>query len=302
MIRRILIAVAALIATPASAQRLDETPRTVVMTAFPPEWDALVGSVEQPREYRINGLTFMTGTMAGKPVVLMQSAVSMVNAAMNTQLVLDRFRVKRIVFSGIAGGVDPQLSIGDVIVPEHWGQYLEVSFARQTPKGWVTPEPVDAGAPANWGMMFPRGVRVGNDAQPAARHYLLSVDPQLLALARQVAGRVTLRRCADAAKAACLDHPPQIVVGGTGVSAGVFADNAQFRTYLHDAWKARVLDMESAAVVQVAYANRVPAVVFRSLSDLAGGDEHANQMTTFMALASVNSADVVRAFVAALPD
>ena len=113
---------------------------------------------------------------------------------------------------------------------------------------------------------------------------------------------MTLRRCADAAKAACLDHPPQIVVGGTGVSAGVFADNAQFRTYLHDAWKARVLDMESAAVVQVAYANRVPAVVFRSLSDLAGGDEHANQMTTFMALASVNSADVVRAFVAALPD
>ena len=302
MIRRILIAVAALIATPAAAQRLDDTPRTVVMTAFPPEWDALVGSVEQPREYRINGLTFMTGTMAGKPVVLMQSAVSMVNAAMNTQLVLDRFRVKRIVFSGIAGGVDPQLSIGDVIVPEHWGQYLEVSFARQTPKGWVTPEPVDAGAPANWGMMFPRGVRVGNEAEPAARHYLLSVDPQLLALARQVAGRVTLRRCADAAKAACLDHPPQIVVGGTGVSAGVFADNAQFRTYLHDAWKARVLDMESAAVVQVAYANRVPAVVFRSLSDLAGGDEHANQMTTFMALASVNSADVVRAFVAALPD
>lgn len=302
MIRRILIAVAALIATPAAAQRLDETPRTVVMTAFPPEWDALVGSVEQPREYRINGLTFMTGTMAGKPVVLMQSAVSMVNAAMNTQLVLDRFRVKRIVFSGIAGGVDPQLSIGDVIVPEHWGQYLEVSFARQTPKGWVTPEPVDAGAPANWGMMFPRGVRVGNEAEPAARHYLLSVDPQLLALARQVAGRMTLRRCADAAKAACLDHPPQIVVGGTGVSAGVFADNAQFRTYLHDAWKARVLDMESAAVVQVAYANRVPAVVFRSLSDLAGGDEHANQMTTFMALASVNSADVVRAFVAALPD
>lgn len=302
MIRRLLIAVATLIATPAAAQRLDDTPRTVVMTAFPPEWDALVGSVEQPREYRVNGLTFMTGTMAGKPVVLMQSAVSMVNAAMNTQLVLDRFRVKRIVFSGIAGGVDPQLSIGDVIVPENWGQYLEVSFARQTPKGWVTPEPVDAGAPAHWGMMFPRGVRVGNDVEPAARHYLLGVDPQLLALARQVAGRVTLRRCADAAKVACLDHAPQIVVGGTGVSAGVFADNAQFRTYLHDAWKARVLDMESAAVVQVAYANRVPAVVFRSLSDLAGGDEHANQMTTFMALASVNSADVVRAFVAALPD
>lgn len=302
MIRAIWLALAAMLATPAAAQVLDDRPRTVVMTAFPPEWDALVGSVDDPHSYRVNGLTFLTGTMAGKPVVLMQSAVSMVNAAMNTQLVLDRFRVKRIVFSGIAGGVDPALTIGDVVVPDQWGQYLEVSFARNTTRGWVTPEPVDPGAPANWGMMFPRGVRVGNGASPAARHYLLGVDPDLLALARQVAGRVALRRCADAAKAACLDHEPKIVVGGTGVSAGVFADNAEFRTYLHGAWKARLLDMESAAVVQVAFANKVPAIVFRSLSDLAGGDEHANQMNTFMALASVNSADVVRAFVAALPD
>ena len=51
----------------------------------------------------------------------MQSGVSMVNAAMNTQLVLDRFTVKRIVFSGIAGGVDPGLTIGDVVVPAGLG-------------------------------------------------------------------------------------------------------------------------------------------------------------------------------------
>ena len=87
-----------------------------------------------------------------------------------------------------------------------------------------------------------------------------------------------------------------------GVSAGVFADNVEWRDYLHDAWGARVLDMESAAVAQVAYANEVPVIVFRSLSDLAGGDAGENRMMAFMALASVNSADVVRAFVAALPD
>jgi adenosylhomocysteine nucleosidase len=59
--------------------------------------------------------------------------------------------------------------------------------------------------------------------------------------------------------------------------------------------------MESAAVAQVAYANGVPVIIFRSLSDLAGGDAGANQMTIFMTLAAVNSADVVRAFIAALP-
>lgn len=312
MIRTLFLSLA-LVAAPAAAKPLDRTPRTVVMTAFSPEWEALEKSVEKPKRYMINGNIFLTGKMAGKPVVLMQSNVSMVNAAMNTQLVLDRFTVKRIVFSGIAGGVDPALSIGDVVVAADWAQYLEVSFARKTGTGWVTPEPVDADAPPNNGMMFPRGVRVGNATEPMKRHYRMAVDPALLELARKVAGEAKLRRCteatttayADGARtipAACLAHEPKIVVGGTGVSAGVFADNAEFRNYLTKAWSANVLDMESAAVVQVAYANSVPVIVFRSLSDLAGGDAEGNQMNTFMALASVNSADVVRAFVAALPD
>ncbi|MFC3441841.1 5'-methylthioadenosine/S-adenosylhomocysteine nucleosidase [Sphingobium rhizovicinum] len=296
-----LLALAALPA-PALARKLDSTPRTVVMTAFPPEWDALVKSVDKPKSYKINGLTFLTGKMAGKPVLLMQSGVSMVNAAMNTQLVLDRFTVRRIVFSGIAGGVDPGLSIGDVIVPQDWAQYLEVSFARKTGDSWKVPEAVDADAPANWGMMFPRGVRMGNATEAVKRHYSFGVDPALFDLAKKVAGDVKLERCVRNEASACLPHDPKIVVGGTGVSAGVFADNAEFRDYLASAWKARVLDMESAAVVQVAYANQVPTIVFRSLSDLAGGDAGENQMVAFMALASVNSAHVVHAFVAELPN
>jgi adenosylhomocysteine nucleosidase len=296
------------LAHPAKTGPLDSTPRTVVMTAFFPEWQALEHAVQKPKTYKINGLTFLTGTMDGKPVVLMQSGVSMVNAAMNTQLVLDRFKVKRIVFSGIAGGVDPDLTIGDVVVAQDWAQYLEVAFARQTPDGWKTPEPLDPGAPKNWGMMFPRGVRVGNAREEATRRYTIAVDPELVALARQVAARTTLKRClgaepaGEATPGSCLKEAPKIVVGGTGVSATVFADNAEFREYLQTTYKARVLDMESAAVAQVAYANQVPAIVFRSLSDLAGGDVGENQMDTFMALASVNSAQVVRAFVRALPN
>lgn len=85
---------------------------------------------------------------------------------------------------------------------------------------------------------------------------------------------------------------------GTSTRTQTLAGCATFLT----AWKANVLDMESAAVAQVAYANNVPVIVFRSLSDLAGGDAGENQMNTFMTLASASSADVVQAFVAALPD
>ena len=65
---------------------------------------------------------------------------------------------------------------------------------------------------------------------------------------------------------------------------------------------AQVLDMESAAVAHVAYANGVPFIAFRSLSDLAGGGEGANEMATFMGLAAGNSAAVVTAFLKALPE
>jgi len=309
MIRRIaLLAAALLLPSSAQAQKLDETPRTVVMTAFPPEWNALAHAVEGQTNYTINGLTFTTGTMAGKPVVLMQSGVSIVNAAMNTQLVLDRFTVKRIVFSGIAGGVDPALSIGDVIVPEDWGQYLEAAFARKTPRGWKPPENSGPEAPANWAFIFPRGTTVSSALAPRKRFFRIPMDPALLDLARKVVPDVSLERCVAGSASAlpgsrlCLPRTPKIVVGGTGVSAGIFADNKNFRLYLQTAWKARVLDMESAAVAQVAYANMVPTIVFRSLSDLAGGDATQNMEDTFEHLASVNSAHVVRAFVAALPD
>ena len=308
MMRLLFAALFTLLAVPAWAQKLDDTPRTVVMTAFKPEWDALVGTIAEPREYQINGRSFLAGTLAGKPVILMQSGVSVVNAAMNTQLVLDRFTVKRIVFSGIAGGVDPTLAIGDVVVPQDWGQYLEAAFARKAGRGWAPPVRPDPQAPANWFFIYPRGTVMANAATPPQRIYRVPVDPQLLAVARTLVAGITLERCVPRSEAMradsqlCLPRAPRIEIGGTGVTAGVFADNAEFRRYLHKAWAARVLDMESAAVMQVAYSNQIPAIVFRSLSDLAGGDNQRNMEETFAHLASVNSAHVVRAFVAALPD
>ncbi len=308
MIRFVCLAFMALFAEPALAQKLDETPRTVVMTAFYPEWHSLVPMIKEAREHTINGSTFLTGTLEGKPVVLMQSGVSVVNAAMNTQLVLDRFTVKRIVFSGIAGGVDPALSIGDVVVPENWGQYLEGSFARKTKKGWMPPDEGHPESPANWNFIFPRGTLITSKTAKMQRVYRIPVDAQLLALARKVVAGIALERCVPpsdkmrAESALCLPRTPKVVVGGTGVTAGIYADNAAFRIYLQRAWAARVLDMESGPVMQVAMSNAVPAIVFRSLSDLAGGDQHKNMEYTFEHLASANSAHVVRAFVAALPD
>lgn len=277
--------------------RLDETPRIAVMSAFEPELTLLLRQLQTPVKHRINGVEFSTGTLQGKPVVLFLSGISMVNASMNTQLVLDRFNVQAIVFSGIAGGVNPGLHIGDVSVPAQWGQYLEVLMARETSPGkYAIPPRMEAQTLAPFGMLHPRPVETRTAARPApVRKFWFEVDPRMLEVARGL-GPIALESCNAGV---CLTHKPQLMVGGNGVSGQAFVDNAAFREYAFKTFQANVLDMETAAVGMVAYSNNVPYIAFRSLSDLAGGGEAANEMVTFMNIAADNSAKVLLAFLAA---
>jgi adenosylhomocysteine nucleosidase len=291
------LALAGCASTPrAGAIRLDGTPRLAVVSAFPAELALLRNRLQQPASYRVNGVEFTTGTLEGKPVVLFLSGISMTNAAMNTQLVLDRFAVSGIVFSGIAGGVNPALHIGDVTVPAQWGQYLEVLMAREPSPGQYLPRDPGEARFANFGMMFPRGVGVRSAARGPERKFWFEVDPKMLAAARNIEG-VELALC-DADRK-CLDTRPRLVIGGNGVSGPAFVDNAAFREYTFNTFQANVLDMETAAVGMVAYANGVPYIAFRSLSDLAGGGQGENEMRTFMNIAADNAAKVLLAFLAA---
>lgn len=301
MIRKALwlaAGLAALGAGAAAAQPVDATPRIAVISAFEPEWVRLTGELTGAKTHVLNGNRFITGTLAGKEVVLFLSGVSMVNAAMTTQLALERFEISGIVFSGIAGGVDPDLHVGDVVIAARWGHYLEQIFARETDGTFAIPPWMTSNFPP-YGMMFVRDVDVtsARSETPEARFWF-PVDAGYLETATEVAADLDLVACNP--DNTCLSPPPKIVVGGNGVSGPAFVDNADFRRYAFETFDAHVLDMESAAVAHVAYANETPFIAFRSLSDLAGGGEGANEMQTFMPLASTNSAAVVTAFLVAL--
>jgi adenosylhomocysteine nucleosidase len=282
-----------------AAETPDDIPRTAVISAFAPEIAALTRATTGQHAYVFGGATFTTGMLEGHPVVLFLSGQSMVNAAMTTQRALDHFHVVRIVFSGIAGGVDPVLDVGDVVVPAQWSQYLESVMARETGPGQFAAPKEEPTYGAPLGMMYPKQVEVTHAPEGLTHRAWFAADPALLAIAQGVAGKVQLKQCTGAN--VCLKQPPRVVVGGAGVSGQAFVDNAALREWAYRTFGARVLDMESAAVGQVAFVNDVPFIAFRSLSDLAGGDPGANQARTFFRLASDNSAAVVRAFVAALP-
>ena len=283
-------------ATPAPV----DVPRIAIISAFEAELATLRQATTITGTHVVNGRTHYFGRLGGHDVVLMLSGFSMVNAAMTTQALLDRTAVRAIVFSGIAGGVNPSLHVGDVTVPAQWGHYQESVFARETPQGFA---PARVTTPyANFDMMYPQGTSVtvrGAAPDSLERRFWFAVYSASLATSRDVAHRVALTRCAS--ESACLAHAPRVVVGGNGVSGATFVDNARYREWVWSTFQADALDMETAAVAIVAYENRVPFIAFRSLSDLAGGGEGPNEVPVFRMLAARNAAAVVIAYLDALP-
>ena len=284
------------------AEGLDQAPRTAILSAFDAELEAFKAQATIQKTVVLNGRSVYIGVLSGHKVVLTLSGISMVNAAMVTQALIDNFRIERIVFSGIAGGVNPSLSIGDVAIPARWSEYQENLFARETapdvyePPSWFRP------ILPNYGMMYPDTVGVtGVNGQPDQETETLwfNVDPEMLAVAQQVAMSVELEQCTP--QGICLTEDPIIRVGGNGVSGPTFVDNAEYRQYTWATWAADALDMESAAVAHVATVNGVPFIVFRSLSDLAGGGPGENELDVFFQLAANNSARVMLSFLNALP-
>lgn len=77
-------------------------------------------------------ISFYQGTLAGRHVVLCKSGVGKVNAAMTAQILISEFGVTSVIFTGVAGALDPSLDIGDIVISSQL-QYHDVDA---TPLGF----------------------------------------------------------------------------------------------------------------------------------------------------------------------
>lgn len=59
---------------------------------------------------------FYIGEIAGQSVVLVQSGIGKVNAALATTLLIDHYGVQQVINSGVAGGIGQGLAVGDLVV------------------------------------------------------------------------------------------------------------------------------------------------------------------------------------------
>ena len=62
------------------------------------------------------GMRFHKGQLCGKDVVVVQSGIGKVNAALCAQILVDVFQVEILINTGIAGSLDAQIDIGDMVI------------------------------------------------------------------------------------------------------------------------------------------------------------------------------------------
>lgn len=278
-----------------------ERPLVAILGAYPPELVALRSEFGVDAKSSgfvtstLRGVRFDRGTVGGREVVIFQAGSSIVNAAYQLQMAFDHFPITHVLFAGVAGGIDPALEVGDVVIPEKWAYHSEAAYLNEDGKGgYVRPDYLRASGLENFGMMFPDGVRAIRDGATKTENMMaFPVDAELLGIARRVVAKLAPMKKSGRTVA--------VSVGGTGVSGPVFLDNAKYREWVFRVWQARCLDMESTAYAHVCWANQKPLLVIRGLSDLAGGQHGKNPIDANELSVSAIATKVLRAVLDEMP-
>lgn len=219
-----------------------------LICAIPQERVDLKAALDHDVTVDIGGLDFDRGRLDGHRIVLAEAGIGKVNSALVATLLAQHFEVDLLAFSGVAGGLDPTLNIGDLVIAERAIQHdcgvIEDDRLKPYQAGHVP--------------FFNPTDKMGYDA-----------DPALL-------GRIKTA-LAD------LDFSPLAAeAGGTGEKAkiayGPILAGDQYihcettRERLHRTFKAKAVAMEGGAMAQVAERFGLSWLEVRALSDLAGAD------------------------------
>ena len=174
--------------------------------------------------------TFYKGSHDKHELILVQSGLGKVNAAVVSTLLIEKFECELLLFSGVAGGIDPGIEIGEVIIGESLIQY-------------------DYGTLKNRELLPFRPGSIPTGESKNELEY--SLDPKIKHKIKVSLPNVRM---------------------GIILTGDVFLQCEETQKELFEKYGAQAIDMEGAAVAQVAEQFGIPAIVVRCLSDLAGPD------------------------------
>lgn len=222
--------------------------KAAIIGAMEEEVALLKENIENPKLQTIAGYEFISGTMKGKDVVLLRSGIGKVNAAMSTAILLQEFKPDVVINTGSAGGFDPNLHVGDIVISSE-----------------VRHHDVDVTA---------FGYEYGQVPQmPPA----FKADEKLMKIAADCAKRI---------------NEIQVVKGLIATGDSFMSDPERVESIRHKFQDLQAVEMEAAAIAQVAHQFNIPFVIIRALSDIAGQESNIS-FDQFLDKAARHSANMV---------
>ena len=214
------------------------------------EQQGLLDRLDRPERVLRAGREFWRGSFQGQALVIGLSRIGKVAAATTATALIEAFDVQAIVFTGVAGGLQQGVSVGDVVVASSFVQH-----------------DMDASP------LFPRF------EIPLYARTLLPCDAVLTALLLQSA-HAAAPIAADLCKTMCLPTPQRvhtglIASGDRFVSAATEAQALQQRLQACG-MDALAVEMEGAAVAQVCCDYGLPFAAIRTISDRADDQAHVD--------------------------
>lgn len=94
-----------------------------IVAAMHQELAAVLALMPDERKQVVAGREFWVGHLHGREVVTVLSRIGKVAAATTATVLVERFQVDRIVFTGVAGGLAAGVHVGDVVVADSFLQH-----------------------------------------------------------------------------------------------------------------------------------------------------------------------------------
>jgi adenosylhomocysteine nucleosidase len=256
-----------------SVSKHRERPCFGILSALEEEQYGLVSlleSVEPPQHHA--GRQFVRGTLGGRPVVLALCGIGKVAAATTTTVLIERFGVNHLLFTGVAGGLAPGIQVGDVVVANGFVQH-DMDASPLFPRHEI-----------------PLYGRARFEADPALSEWLANAVHVVLSEPQNLCS--TADRDRFKLHSASL-HQGLLVSGDRFVSS--ISEAADLRSAIPEAL---AVDMESAAVAQVCHDFGVAFAAVRTVSDRADNSAHVDFPAFVETVASRYAQAIVKAMLA----
>ena len=228
------------------------------------------------------GIDFWHGKLAGVPAVVARCGIGKVNAAICTQMMIDRFDVSRIINTGVAGGTEKGLDIFDVIACTETATHdLDITkFGYQMGQlpGWESP-------------FFKSDAKMRATALKVFGGFGIDFYYNLEEEAANSPSTDSKGNSISRGFFSLLPRLP-IMKEGRVVSGDAFICDDAVRSRIISMFSPSCVEMEGSAVGQTASANGVPFLILRSISDMAGKGA-SNSYENYSEIASRISAAVV---------